>query len=384
MMKSYLLTLVLLLASAAMLWGQTINITVNNTNRSYILYIPANLDASTPAPLVFNFHGYTSNAFQQQIYANMNAVADTAGFIVVYAEGLNASWNSFTPLLTTPNDVAFTNAIIDDVNRRRSVDPARVYACGMSNGGYMSYLLGCQLENRIAAVASVTGLLAPGIMAVCNPSRPVPVLQIHGTNDITVPYNGGFGIGSVDSTVQFWLAQNNCPGANTVIDTMPNTNTGDNSYPIRYRTEGCEDGSEVMLIKIVSGGHTWPNAPILIPGLVTNQDFDGSAEVWRFFAKHTHPNPSAMDTVTSIATVANQPKLIKTYPNPMGNQLTVEVLHGKVNSIALYDVLGAKIYDAAITSLPAKVQIYTGNLPHGIYFLRADTGNGVVTYKLMK
>src|SRR5690606_3048608 len=104
----------------------------------------------------------------------------------------------------------------------------------------------CELDDRIAAIASVTGLHSPAMMLQCNNSRPIPVLQIHGTNDPTVPYNGGFGIGSVDSTVQFWLASNNCPN-NTVIDTLPNTNNTDGSYPIRYRNTACDGGTEVQL-----------------------------------------------------------------------------------------------------------------------------------------
>lgn len=383
MRKTYLTVLALLWVGAA--WAQTYTIQVNGTSRSYILHKPPGHNSSLASALVLNYHGYTSNAGQQEIYSGMNAVADTAGFIVVYPEGLNNSWNSFSPFVTTPDDVAFTSAIIDDVNRRHRIDPARVYACGMSNGGYMSYLLACELENRIAAVASATGLLAPGIMAQCNPSRPVPVLQMHGTDDMTVPYNGGLGIGSVDSTVQFWLAQNNCPSGTTVIDTLPNINTTDGSLPIRYRTTGCDGGTEVTLIKLVNATHTWPNGIVSFPGWVTNRDIDGSSEIWKFFAAYRHPNPTPLDTTaTSIKQAPDAGKLVKAYPNPMGSLLTVEITDSRVKSIALYDVLGAKIYEANIAQLPARVQFSTANLQAGVYFLRVETANGQTTYKLMK
>ncbi len=385
MRKIYLAAIALLLAVS--LWAQTtttIAIVHGGGNRSYIVHLPPGHDANTPTPLVLNFHGYGSNAGQQQFYANMDAVADTAGFIVVYPEGINNAWNAFSGMVATPDDVSFTSAIIDDVNRRYKVDPTRVYACGMSNGGYMSYLLACQLDDRIAAVASVTGLAAPSTIANCNATRPVPVLQIHGTDDATVPYNGGGIGGSVDSTINFWLVENGCPNTPPVIDTLPNTNSTDGSFPISYRTTGCDGGTEVQLIKIVNGGHTWPGAPFPFAGVVTNKDIDGSTVVWDFFSKFTHPNPGPFDTTTTAIKQVDNTKLVKAYPNPMGNLFTVEVTDARVKSIALYDVLGAKIYEASISQLPARIQFSTANLEQGVYFLRVQTNTGQTTYKVMK
>lgn len=384
MKKLYFSTVMVLLSFVAVYAQTNVTIRVNGANREYILYIPAGLNTNSPAPLVLNFHGYGSNAAQQQIYSNMNAVADTAGFIVAYPDGLNNSWNSFG-FFSTPDDIAFTSAIIDDINSRARVDASRVYACGMSNGGYMSYLLACELEERIAAIVSVTGLLAPGVMGQCTPSRPMPVMQIHGTADATVPYNGGAGIGSVDSTVQFWLTTNNCTLANTVIDTLPNTNSTDNSFPIRYRTTGCDANSEVSLIKIVNGGHTWPNAPFPLPGVVTNKDIDGSATAWEFFLKYAHPNPTPLDTtVSSIKTINGSQKLVKTFPNPMGSMLNIEIINEQVKYVALYDVLGVKIQESYITNAAKNVQFQTANLLPGVYFLLVKTPYTTTTYKLMK
>lgn len=384
MKKLYLIAISLLLFAAVINAQTNVTLRVNGVNREYILYIPPGHNANSPAPLVINFHGYGSNAAQQQIYSNMNAVADTADFIVVYPDGLNSSWNSFG-FFSTPDDVAFTSAIIDDVNTRARVDASRVYACGMSNGGYMSHFLACELESRIAAIVSVTGLLAPGEMLQCNPSRPVPVMQIHGTADATVPYNGGTGIGSVDSTVQFWMGTNNCSQQNTVIDTLPNTNNTDNSYPIRYQTTGCDANTEVTLIKIVNGGHTWPNAPFPLPGVVTNKDIDGSVTAWQFFLKYSHPNPTPLDTTaTSINVVNGNSKLVKTYPNPFANVLNIEIVKENVKYVALYDVLGVKIQESYISSTTKNVKFQTTNLLSGVYFLLVKTPEGNTTYKLMK
>lgn len=384
-MKKLYLFVIVLLSYTGVIEAQTnVDIRVNGVNREYILYIPAGHDVNAPAPLVINYHGYGSNAAQQQIYSNMNAVADTAGFIVVYPDGLNSSWNSFG-FFATPDDIAFTSAIIDDVNARARVDASRVYACGMSNGGYMSYLLACELEDRIAAIVSVTGLLAPGVRANCNPARPIPIMQIHGTADATVPYNGGAGIGSVDSTIQFWLGANNCPIVNTVIDTLPNINTGDNSYPIRYRTTGCDSNTEVTLIKIVNGGHTWPNAPFPLPGIVTNRDIDGSATAWAFFSRYSHPSPTPLDTtVISVKSIVGSSKLVKVYPNPMGHVLNVDIMDKQVRYIALYDVLGAKIQETYISSSQGNIKFQTADLVSGVYFLTVKTPTASTTYKLLK
>ena len=138
-------------------------------------------------PLVIYLHGYGWTAEQDMNYTRLYEVADTTGYIVVYPSGA-PYWNSGisdNPDLATSDvdDVGFINALIDTLSAQYSIDFERVYACGYSNGGFMSYKLACQLSNRIAAIASVGGVMPNSLMKNCNPLRTMPILEIHGTND---------------------------------------------------------------------------------------------------------------------------------------------------------------------------------------------------------
>src|SRR5258706_3847373 len=139
---------------------QTINGTImhDGLQRDYILYVPASYVPGTPAPLVLNFHGYTSNAFEQMFYGDFRPIADTAGFLIVHPNGTvdqlgNQHWNVGWGT-STVDDVGFTNALIDSLSAQYDINQDRVYSTGMSNGGFMSYKLACDLSNRIAAIAS--------------------------------------------------------------------------------------------------------------------------------------------------------------------------------------------------------------------------------------
>ena len=143
---------------------QTINesITHGGLQRDYIIHIPSSYNVNTPIPLVFCFHGYGSNASTNMSYTNFNYISDTAGFIVVYPQGTllqgTTHWNvGGWTTASTIDDVGFTASLLDSISNAYTIDDTRVYSTGMSNGGYMSFLLACQLSNRIAAIASVTG-----------------------------------------------------------------------------------------------------------------------------------------------------------------------------------------------------------------------------------
>ena len=162
--------------------------------RTYYLHLPTNYVEGTPLPLVFNLHGFSSNALEQGLYSNMNPTADANDFLVCYPEGTsdgnNQFWNVGWNPTVTVDDVGFINALIDEFDANYSIDLTRVYSCGMSNGGFMSYKLACDLGERFAAVASVTGGMSHNQSNTCNPVRKIPTMQIHGTADPTVAYEG--------------------------------------------------------------------------------------------------------------------------------------------------------------------------------------------------
>jgi len=286
---------------------QTINasITHGSLQRDYILYVPASYSAGNEAPLLFNFHGYTSNAWQQAFYSNFNTVADDDGFIIVYPEGTldntgtshwNVGWGG-----STVDDIGFTSALIDSISADYSINQDRVYSTGMSNGGFMSYQLACELSDRIAAIASVTGSMNMGWFNSCNPNHPMPIMEIHGTADGNVPY------ATIPSIMDFWANFNNC-NSSSIITNVPNTSTTDGCTAEHQIWENGDNGATVEHYKIIDGEHTWPGA-LAIAG-VTNQDINASEKIWEFFNKYDI-NGLINSTNTSNISTEKSPELIK-------------------------------------------------------------------------
>ncbi|MDQ3980890.1 MAG: polyhydroxybutyrate depolymerase, partial [Actinomycetota bacterium] len=169
---------------------------VGGLSRTYRLFAPLSLDRSRPAPLVLMLHGVGNSAQSMVEATQFDRTADRAGFVVAYPEGVNQTWNAGYCCLggasVSPDDVAFLARVIDDVRVRQNVDPARVFAVGVSAGGMMAYRLGCELSGRVSGVGAVAGGM---ILDECRPNRPVSVIEIHGTADQLVPYEGGFTAG---------------------------------------------------------------------------------------------------------------------------------------------------------------------------------------------
>jgi polyhydroxybutyrate depolymerase len=276
--------------------------------RTYRLHIPEGYTGDSLYPLVINMHGLNSNAFEEEVYTAFNSVADTAGLFVAYPNGIDGTWNISSA--TGTDDVGFISALIDTVDLQYSIDLNRVYATGMSMGGFMSYRLACELSNRIAAIASVTGLQA---FYPCNPDRPVPILQFHGTADPVVPYAG------VPATISHWVNHNLCP-LDPITTDLPDIDTNDNSTVTVFYYGLCEESTEVILYTINNGEHTWPGATIIIG--VTNQDIKASNEIWNFFKKYN------LQGSTGISSQSSQLQPVcRIFPNPLYNLATVELIN---------------------------------------------------------
>jgi len=268
---------------------QTINasITHDGIQREYILYVPASYTFGTEVPLLFNFHGYTSNASQQMLYGSFTSIADNEGFIIVHPEGTldntgtthwNVGWGG-----STVDDIGFTSALIDSISSEYSINLNRVYSTGMSNGGFMSYQLACELSDKIAAIASVTGSMNIGWFNSCNPNHPMPVMEIHGTVDPTVSYNASSYTESMSDIMDFWANFNNC-NSSPITTNIPNTNIIDGCTAEHQLWENGDNGVEVEHYKIIDGAHTWPGAPFVLG--TTNYDIDASEKIWEFFSKY--------------------------------------------------------------------------------------------------
>src|ERR1041385_3751203 len=228
--------------------------------RSYILYVPAIYNSSTAVPLVMNFHGYTSNSSQQLYYGDFRAIADTADFIIVCPNGTldqtnNQYWNTFD-VPGGPDDVAFTNALIDTISAHYNIDQHCIYSTGMSNGAIMSYDLAYKLSYRITAIASVAGSMIYSHMSTCNPVHPTPVMEIHGTADSTVKYNGDIYFEPIDTLLKFWVDFNHC-SSTPAMNSLPDIDSFDGCTADHYVYSGGDSGTTVELYKIIGGGHSW-------------------------------------------------------------------------------------------------------------------------------
>ncbi len=368
-MKKTLLSLILILTLFSAKAQTTFidSIFVGGQYRSYRLYVPAIYTGASARPLILNLHGYTSNAQQQQLYSNFMPIADTANFLMVFPNGTFSSgqrfWNAGLSSALV-NDIAFLSALIDSLYLTYNINLNRVYSTGMSNGGYMSHTLACELSNRITAIASVTGsIFNTQYGSNCHPMRPVPVMQIHGTNDPTVPYIGSSTSMPIDSVVKYWVTKNNCNPVAT-FSNVPNTSSTDGCTAEHYRYLNGTSGSSVELYKIIGGTHTWPGFPF--GGLGTNLDINASKEIWRFFNKYSL---SALTTVDENEQLKN---ILKVYPNPVSSVLNLNIENESSVSVIISDVLGKVVLaEASQTN-----SISVANLTSGIYFLSVITQSG--------
>ena len=353
---------------------QTINasITHDGIERDYILYVPEIYDGSTAAPLVLNFHGFGSSASQQMFYGDFRDIADTEGFLLAHPEGTtfigNQFWNvGFPGLSSNIDDVGFTEALIDELATLYAIDLDRVYATGMSNGGFMSFLLACQLSEKIAAVASVTGSMTQDTFDDCNAQHPTPVLQIHGTEDDVVLYNENNLSLPIPDVISYWVDHNNCETTPTTT-TLPDVDVSDGSTLEHSVYEDGDNGVTTEHMKVIGGGHTWPGSVLNTAG--TNQDIDASMEIWLFFSRYD------IDGLLSTDDFENNQVTI--YPNPTHSKINLLLNYSKEVNYELFSPLGKQLMTGTITSSNQEIDI--SHLPSNIYFLRV----GSQIFKVLK
>jgi polyhydroxybutyrate depolymerase len=277
-------------------------ITSSDTTRTYKQYVPEPYDGS-PTPLVVDLHGYLSGADVQTRISELGTLAESPDFIVATPQGTSEMpyWNA-TPEATLPDDVQFVSDVIDDVSARLCIDPARVYVDGFSNGAFLASLVACRLADQVAAIAAVSGLMYP---TDCAPSRPVPILAIHGTADEFVSFEGAPNA-ALDTMT--WNADSRKAFAGLPFDdvTVAQANWGKAqgcaTAPTQRRVSsdielielsGCQGGSTVQLYEVDGGGHTWPGSQFSkasesILGKTTF-DLDASKTIWAFFQEHPMP-----------------------------------------------------------------------------------------------
>lgn len=308
-MKQTVLALIVLLALAWLTWrargaasashqgaANNHSIAVAGTPRSYHLHIPPQLPATQPAPLVLVFHGGGGSGRQMERLSKFDDLADKDGFLVAYPDGIDHHWNDGRKNTAGPNDdVQFVDQLIDDVGKQHPVDPKRIFATGISNGGIFCHYLAARLSRRIAAIAPAAGGIARDYQAQFAPADPVSVFIINGDADPLVPFAGGEvpvgRKGAVIPTTQGaedWARVDACQPADKPI-ALPDTDPDDGCTVEFTRWPGGRAGTEVWLYVIHGGGHTWPGGPQYLPRIVIGnvcRDFDATDEIWRFFQLH--------------------------------------------------------------------------------------------------
>ncbi len=244
------------------------------TLREYYLYIPAIYDGSDAAPLLFDFHsgnGTSQTAFNR---SRFDLIADREGFVLVTPQGLNGSWQLTTQDNPQPfenQDIDFVLSLLNHLAAEFNVDEDRLYLAGSSAGAFFTFEIACQRSDVFAAAAAVMGGMLDAQLDVCFPPSAMPVLQIHGTEDIVVDYS------SAQVALDFWITVNQTNPVPIVID-IPDLDQNDGSMVEYHRYDAGINMFTVEHFKVIGGGHDWP-------GFSGNNDINASEQVWTFFNK---------------------------------------------------------------------------------------------------
>lgn len=290
-------------ANAGNLHGTTslreIRLAHGGLDRRYLIHVPPGLDLTKPVPLLLAFHGGGGHAeyMADDSRYGLIGAADRSGFVVVFPNGYSrfpggklATWNAGGCCGDARDrgidDVGFARAVVADVRAHMQVDPARIFAIGMSNGGMMAYRLACEAADLFRAIAAVAGTEA---LATCQPVQQVAILHIHARNDTHVLFDGGAGpdafrdpakvmdFVSVPKTVSRWVGRNQCVGPSQRVFEVPG------AYCERYTD--CRGGSAVQLCVTENGGHSWPGARTVRRHKESaSQALDANERIWSFFA----------------------------------------------------------------------------------------------------
>lgn len=358
----------------------TDSVQISGTYRIYKLFLPSGYPNLMSYPAIINLHARCSNMDEHITYTNMNAVADTAQFIVAYPLGLEDPNDPFNCLDWNDNgrhtwdDITFISALISRLVNNNQVDSNRVFACGFSRGGFMCYTLACELEQKIKGIAVVSGgfsinPLINSLSYSCQSVGSKPILLIHGTADPDVNYAGFPNyFASVDSALAFWENKNNCQSG-SLITQLLNSNTSDGSTVTQINYNNCN----LMHLKIINGGHSWPGSQgsILIEIPPKNLDINASVEIWKFFKEQFN--------ATSVFELQMPLTGISIFPNPANTEVNIDLSHNGETIIEIINALCQVVIQER-----NKNKIDISNLTNGLYFITVKQGFKSFSQKLIK
>lgn len=297
-MRSFLLILSVLAYMQVSAQQKNESIIVDGLKRDFVTYIPQGLKFSDKSPVVISLHGRLGTASGQMRFADFRPIADKEHFIVVCPQGINRSWNDGrgTPAnVKGINDVKFIDELITYILKTYNGDSTRVYVTGMSNGGFMSSRLACELNKRIAAIAVVGASMDKD--ETYQPAKPMPAMYIQGTEDPLVPFAGGEmkkgaggGIYGHEEVLKKWASVDGCDN-NPEISTLP-VIVNDGMSVIKEVYNNPSNNIKVIGYTIVNGGHTWPGGSQYMPKFViggVTKNLNACDVIWEFFKNYQLP-----------------------------------------------------------------------------------------------
>lgn len=347
--------------------------------RTYLLHLPTDYSEYDTLPLIVSMHGGFGSALNLEEQSGLSAKADMEKFIVVYPEGIksvplgirtwNAGWCCGYASNMVSDDVGFINTLLDTLESKYNIDTLRIYATGMSNGGFMTYRLACELSDRIAAFAPVAASMS---MTECEPLRSVPIIHFHSYQDSSIPYTGGVGDGvsdhynpPADSVHNAFANHNNCKVFNdTIIHTEQYT---------FIKWTNCDNYTEIHYYITQDGGHSWPGGVQTTIGDPVSEYIKATDLMWTFFENYSL---DYRNTNTLEKTLKKSPVL---FPNPTTGLIQVKIdPEIKDFTIIIYNTEGRQI-----KKLINQKQINLFYLPEGIYYTKIVFWNRVVQKKII-
>ncbi len=369
-MKTFLPILFLVLSSTIFSQLNNQSIMVDNDTRTYVEYIPQNYQNSENAPLIIILHGIGGTASAYAGYG-LVPIADTARFISVYLQGeennfplgSQTSWNNGTLLASSANDLAFIENIIDTMAVNYNIDRSRVYMVGISMGAIMTYRVLHHLSDKIAAAVCHIGTMSNADLSIYNPSTPRPVMQIHGVNDIIVPYSGTAlpSLSLVPPTINKLKTTNGWNGDSTITN-IPNT--ANDSTTIEKIVYNCSTRLEHWKMSGNGAGHIFLFEP--------QNDTSGMEITWHFLREIVHPNPTLSSPQFKI-----KEEQVLIYPNPSNGIFNISSAE-KFTKISVYNTSQQLVFESKNT-----LNINISHLSKGLYLLQLENSDGVFTTKLI-
>lgn len=367
-MKKYILLFAFFLLVSSTGLSQYDSIFFDGGYRTYQLHLPTGYTGTSDIPLVIAMHGGTGSGPQLALQSLLNPKSNAEDFIVVYPEGeigtglrtWNAGWCCGYAVANDVDDVGFISALIDSLNLNFAVDLNRVYATGMSNGGFMAYRLACELSDRIAAIAPVAASMG---MDNCTPTRAVPIISFHSYLDDNVPLDGGVGSGlsghwnsPQDSVLTVWSQKNNC-------DLPPDTLQNDSQFlHLIWNNCNCDYTLEQYITQ--DGGHSWPGG--IAFGDPVSTYIDATDLMWDFFMQYDLSCPLGIEKNKSE---------MKIYPNPTNDFLRIEL--SEISTIRILNLSGGVIYSSENLEV-GEIKIDASDFSSGVYLVEINTSINVM------